>query len=364
MMPQESSNAAQTGRRLRAIFLPPMAWQPERDAFRDGAAPDPFELDRHLAVHGIDTTLIDPGRRPRNPLAGRGTVLESLDPMRALRVMLAERQADIVVSVFEGAALPIALLRRALLFRVPLVVWDLGLTETWPLRERILDQVVPRVDGVFVLSASQKTYVENRWHRQHGVEWLGHAVDVTFFQPQPANTADNIPLLSIGDDAGRDMPTLLAAMAGLHAKLLIKTSRLPENQILPANVSVLRDRISALALRGLYANCRIVVLALHPTLNASGVSAILEAGAMGRAMIVSDNPAIRDFIVPDETCLVVPCGDAIALRAAIDRLLREPDTCARLGANARRFIERTCSRSVLAARLASLLRQYAKPESP
>ena len=311
-------------RRLRAIMLPPMAWQPEHDRYQPGHNPDPFEIYRCMAASGIDTVLIDPGRRPLNPFAGGATLLEALDPLRALRVLLTERRADIVVSVFEGAALPLVRLRRLLAFRVPVVLWDLGLTEIWKLRERVLDQVVPRVDGIFVLSASQRSYITQRWGRRHGIEVIGQHIDATFFAPT-ARTADG-PVLAIGEDVGRDFETMLTAAEGLDADVVLKTRRVRPDRTLPPRVSIMRAWLDDVGLRDLYARSRIVVVPLHQVPNASGVGSILEAGAMGLPLVVSEADSIRDFIVPGETCLTVPCGDAAALRAAIQRLLAEPDT--------------------------------------
>jgi glycosyltransferase involved in cell wall biosynthesis len=90
------------------------------------------------------------------------------------------------------------------------------------------------------------------------------------------------------------------------------------------------------------------------------VSTIQETGAMGKALVVSDNPAIRDFIVPNETCLLVPCGDAAAMRAAIVRLWNDPAMCERLGRNARRFAEETGSPAVYAAKFGAALRRFAR----
>jgi glycosyltransferase involved in cell wall biosynthesis len=126
------------------------------------------------------------------------------------------------------------------------------------------------------------------------------------------------------------------------------------------NVRVLREPVSDCALRDLYANCRFVVAPLSQTNNASGVSTIQEAGAMGKALIVTDNPAIRDFIVPDETCLMVPRHDAAAMHDAILRLLNDPDLCARLGRNARRFAEATGSLAVYTTRLGAAMRHFAR----
>ncbi len=344
--------------RLRVILLPPMAWQPERDAFRPGESPDPFELYELMAQQGIDTVLIDPGRRPLNPFAGRATLLEALDPLRALRVQFAERRADIIISVFEGAALPLVLMRKLTAFRVPIVLWDLGLTEGWKLRERVLDLVVPRVDGIFVLSASQKPYIGKRWGRTGGKEVVGQHVDTHFFAP--AAPVVNGPVLAIGEDVGRDFETFLAAAEGVNADFLAKTRRIHPDRVLPSRVNVMRERVSYLGLRDLYAQSRFVVIPLHPVPNPSGVSSILEASAMGRALVVSDAESIRDFVVPGETCLSVPCGDPGALRAAIQRLNNEPETCARLGANGRRFMEANFSKPAVADRMAKLLRRYAR----
>ena len=349
-------------RRLRAVLLPTPAWGPERAAYQSGAGPDPLALDRHLAARGIDVVLLDPGRRPLNPLAGRGTLLESFDPIRALRLMLSERRADIVVSIFEGAALPLTLLRGLAAFRAPVVLWDVALTDSWALRERVLDRVLPRVDGIFVLSAMQKDYIATRWGRRHGVEILGHSIDTNFFCPAP-KPADGT-VLAVGEDYGRDFPALLAAVDGVDARIVIKTASLAADQVVPSNVTVVRQRMSHLDFRALYAASRFAVVPLQQTLNASGVSTILEAGAMGLATVVSDNAAIRDFVVPGETCLMVPCGDRAAMRVAITRLLREPETCARLGANARRFVERTCAMPVFTDKFASLLRRYARRDVP
>jgi hypothetical protein len=45
-----------------------MPWMPERQSFRPGLAPDPLEIWAHLETYGISTTLLDPNKRPWNPL--------------------------------------------------------------------------------------------------------------------------------------------------------------------------------------------------------------------------------------------------------------------------------------------------------
>ena len=49
-----------------------------------------------------------------------------------------------------------------------------------------------------------------------------------------------------------------------------------------------------------------------------------------------------------------------ALRSAIERLLREPETCARLGCQARAFVEHTASPEAFGGRLAQAFRAFGR----
>lgn len=345
---------------LKVLLLPPQAVLSDPDAFVPDTQPDPFELDRLLAAEGMDLTTIDPTGRPFNLFAGRHPMLEGMDLWRALRVLLFARDYDVILSVMEGAAAPLVLLRRLFRFRTPIILWDLAPAERWRFRKRLQDFVVPRVQGVMSVPSSQPAYIARRWSASLPVVVIGALIDTSFFRPLPqpvpdAQTGDYI--FSIGQDPGRDFATLIAAMDGIPVPLKLRTSRsLPPGATEMPNVQVLRQRVSDAGLRDLYAGSRFVVAPLVPTANANGVSTIQEAGAMGKALIVTDNAAIRDFIVPDETCLMVPCGDVAALRAAMQRLLAEPALCERLGHNARRFVVEHGSPAAYAPRFAAAVR--------
>jgi glycosyltransferase involved in cell wall biosynthesis len=345
-------------RQLRVLFLPPQAMLGYRAAHTPGSGPDPRDLEQLLAAQGIDLVTIDPTGRPFNPLAGRHPMLEGMDLWRALRVMLFERHADLVVSVNDGAATPLILLRRLFGFRVPIVLVDLSPAEQWRIRRWVQDFVIPRLDGVLVVPSSQVAYIAQRWSNSVPVEVVGVLIDTDFFRPTADPPGDYI--FSIGEDRGRDFPTLLAAMDDVPADLWLRTSRQlrPETATMK-NVRVLRERVDDRQLRDLYGGCRFVVAPLSQTANANGVSTIQEAGAMAKALIVTENPAIREFIVPDETCLMVPRHDVAAMRGAILRLLNDPGLCERLGRNARRFAEDTCSLAPYALRFGAALRRFA-----
>ena len=60
-----------------------------------------------------------------------------------------------------------------------------------------------------------------------------------------------------------------------------------------------------------------------------------EAMAYGRAVVTTGVGGLADAIEDGVTGLVVPPGDAVALRAALERLLADGDAPERLGAAAR-----------------------------
>jgi glycosyltransferase involved in cell wall biosynthesis len=66
----------------------------------------------------------------------------------------------------------------------------------------------------------------------------------------------------------------------------------------------------------------------------AGIS-ILEAGALGRAAIVSDNTAMEEIIENEVNGLVFPMGNAEKLATNIRRICYDPKFAERLGVAAR-----------------------------
>jgi glycosyltransferase involved in cell wall biosynthesis len=63
---------------------------------------------------------------------------------------------------------------------------------------------------------------------------------------------------------------------------------------------------------------------------------VIEAMACGLAVVSTDAGGLRHLLDDEEDALVVPCGDELAMTAAVERLLDEPGLAARLSTNARR----------------------------
>jgi glycosyltransferase involved in cell wall biosynthesis len=213
---------------------------------------------------------------------------------------------------------------------------------------------------------------------------LPYQVDTAFWQPLPAigpGAAHSRPLILVPGHECRDYPTMVAALAGLDAEVRISTRQVTDEQAAlaaapgwPSNLSF--HAYDYPALRQLYAESSFVIVPLLPVDFQAGITVILEAMAMGKAVIVSaisgQTDVVRDARSGDRqpapaliaasdaaetlgrlpTGLYVTPGDPADLRAAIDRLLDDPDLADQLGRNGRIVAERLFSIESFAERFA------------
>jgi glycosyltransferase involved in cell wall biosynthesis len=74
---------------------------------------------------------------------------------------------------------------------------------------------------------------------------------------------------------------------------------------------------------------------LLPTAYPFGITSLLEAMAMAKAVVVSDTEGLRGIVQHEKTGLVVPPGDPAALRRAVRELLADDVAREALGQAAR-----------------------------
>jgi glycosyltransferase involved in cell wall biosynthesis len=184
----------------------------------------------------------------------------------------------------------------------------------------------------------------------------------------------------------RDYPTMLAAIRDLDVEARISTRSVTAEQAAmasrpdwPENLSF--NEYDYDALRRLYADARCVVVPLLAVDFQAGITVVLEAMAMGKAVIVSgirgqtdvirdprhdgrgdpgrdwwpgflDESDVADTLGRLPTGLYVVPGDADDLRATIARLLADPAEAAELGRNGRAVAEAMFTIEAFAERFA------------
>jgi glycosyltransferase involved in cell wall biosynthesis len=83
----------------------------------------------------------------------------------------------------------------------------------------------------------------------------------------------------------------------------------------------------------------------------AGTTVALEAHAAGKAIVATNTPGMRDFVVDGVTGFLVPPGDAIAMRDAIAKLWNDPHLAAAMGLAGRAHVEREFNPAVVDARI-------------
>ena len=224
--------------------------------------------------------------------------------------------------------------------------------------------VQSHVDQFLVYATWQQQFMMQRWRLPADkVRFTPFMVDSAFFAPDQVMTQSTPrpQICAVGLER-RDYPTLLKAVENLDVEVVIaaaspwsKRSDSTSGRTIPANVRV--QKFSQYELRQLYADSRFLVMPLENVEFQAGVTAILEAMAMEKAVLCSRTAGQTDIIIDGENGRYVPPGDVAALRQAIEQLLAQPELTARMGKAGRRLIEQEMSLDHYSERLARFVHE-------
>jgi glycosyltransferase involved in cell wall biosynthesis len=302
-------------------------------------APLPYRID-HLTRSGIELRYTDLPYRP-----GARALPDPVVQTVALAPAIA--RARVVLAMFESSAHPLGWLRHRVpaLRRARLAVISCWLPELLAQADRAqlerYRRAYEHVDRLYFFSRNQTELLADLLAvPPDRLQFLPFGVDHEAFTPAP-EAVDRAPgpLLAVGRDRGRDWPTLFRALGalGTPTTVLCRPSELRGLDV-PSNVEV-AGYVDRETYRSYLMHARAVLVVTHVLGYPTGQSVLLEAMASGRPCVVTDSPAIRDYVEPDTTSLMVPPHDADALVDVLRDALAEPARLEAIGRAARRAVE-------------------------
>lgn len=220
-----------------------------------------------------------------------------------------------------------------------------------------------RIDTVVVYASSQRRFaIDTLGYPPERVVLHPFMVDTGFWTPELVTVgARSRPMICAVGQELRDYPTLVEAVRGLDVDVVVAAaspwSKREDSSAgldIPPNVEV--KAFGLFDLRQLYADAAFVVVPLQETDFQAGITTILEAMSMGRAVVCTRTAGQTDTLVDEVNGVYVPPADVPALRGAIERLLADPATAARLGAAGRAWVVDHADIATYATDLAELVR--------
>jgi glycosyltransferase involved in cell wall biosynthesis len=312
---------------------------------------DYHALQQGLAAAGDDVELLDYAavEQASHPLVRMVQKVVGIDAALSVLGFLRSRSFDAVFTNAENVALPLAMLFKLLRRRPRHVTIAHRLTTG---KKRLFYRWLKlhrEMDVIFVYSALQRDFARDVLGiPADRVRLIAFHADARFYRSLAEVPVQENQICSAGLE-WRDYPTLIDAVAD-ETELVVKLAAASpwskhENEVqartLPAHVDA--RRYDYRALRELYAQSSFVVVPLYQNDFQAGVTTILEAMAMGKAVVVTGTLGQTDVIVDGINGLYVAPGAVQGWRDAIARLRADSALRVRLGQAARRWLEENAS---------------------
>ncbi len=294
-------------------------------------------MDYYALQHALDADIADYAMVDNsNSIPVRLTAFAGKDAALAMIGFLHRKNYSAIYSNGENVSIPLAFL--FLFCRIRPYHALIGHHPSTPKKRLFLKFLENKMDAIFTYSSVQQKYCITALGFPDGkVHLIPFHADHRFYRPINGATCNRI--CSAGLE-WRDYPTLIEAVKDMNVEVCLaaaspwsKHRNETKGRILPNNVTARRYDYNEL--RDLYASSLFVVVPLYENDFQAGITTILEAMAMGKAVIATKTTGQVDVIRDGENGITVPPGDPIALRSAIQRLINQPDLAKKMGVNAR-----------------------------
>jgi glycosyltransferase involved in cell wall biosynthesis len=297
-----------------------------------------------LYERSIETDMLDDKALESAPAIRRWCY--SYIPKNVAQVIEAyciRKRYDVIISWSDPHALMFAALLKLTRSKIPHVALMFWISK--PKKAAVLKRVHSHINKIVLWTSSHREFAINVLGISPSkIKFIPYYVDEKFWRPMEQETD---MIASVGIEM-RDYPTLIKALNGLdikchlaagsaRGKLFDTVRAIYEQGPLSPNITV--GKLEPTELRALYARSRFVVVPLLPSDSDNGLTVILEAMAMGKAVICSRTSGQRDVIQEGKTGIFVPQGNADALREAIQYLWNHPEIAEQMGREGRKHIE-------------------------
>lgn len=293
--------------------------------------------------------------------------------LQAVKALFVLYRYDVVLA-WRGPCVPILIARFFFRWRKPKIIfiaWRPFDTEYSGLKyhfKKILAKITASVtDQIIVVSSLQvKQFSDILGVQEEKISFLPYGVDCKFFKPLK-NKAWKEPFFVTVGNVYRDDGLLLDVIKDMPVRMVRVTrfASVDKNVKKEAmrkklkNISVRLD-ISYAELADLLRESYFVVLPLIPTDQPVGLTALMEAMAVGKTVIVTKGLESADYVFEGKTGILVKAGDELQLKKNILKLLRNPEKRERIGLAARRAMEEKFSLEIVSCKLVNLIQEVVK----
>ena len=146
-------------------------------------------------------------------------------------------------------------------------------------------------------------------------------------------------------NSGRDFPTLIEAVKGIDAPLIILSQAFQPSGETPPNVTLVRHSVPQNELIEYVRCARFVVVPLRHFDFSVGQLALTETMALGCPLVLTSNLATLEYATHNQSALFFNAGDVEGLRSQIRYLVEHPEVATQLGAGARRQAQQYLTRN-------------------
>lgn len=285
----------------------------------------------------------------------------------ALSTLPLVARSDMTLAIFEDQGLCAATAKAhglAPFAGRPLAIISCWLAETWMELDRrslaVVRRALAAVDVLLFFSANQASVFEH----ELGVDparlaCVPFGIDQRFFTPAGESEQGDW-ILAVGRDHSRDHALLIEAVRGTGMRLRLVGPSASELGALPPEVESI-SHLDHLAYREALSEAAVVAVPTIAPAYPSGQTVVLEAMSMGRALVTTDSPAMRDYVTAGVNGELVPRGDADALRRVLRELLADRERRERLGSAGRQAVEANFTDAAMWAAVGERLHALTRP---